>query len=122
MPNKVCLLFASILAPTDTVATISMTRSIETSDKYILEVLENESVLNDALSVVFVRLFHAMVEADRTMDHWVPLEIVGFSLLSLVIAIGLAWVTAWFINRHAVKNTSVHYLISFSTGYLNILL
>ena len=106
------LLFASILAPTDTVATISMTRSIETSDKYILEVLENESVLNDALSVVFVRLFHAMVEADRTMDHWVPLEIVGFSLLSLVIAIGLAWVTAWFINRHAVKNTSVHYLIS----------
>ena len=106
------LLFASILAPTDTVATISMTRSIETSDKYILEVLENESILNDALSVVFVRLFHAMVEADRTMDHWVPLEIVGFSLLSLVIAIGLAWVTAWFINRHAVKNTSVHYLIS----------
>ena len=46
------LLFASILAPTDTVATMSMTRSIETSDKYILEVLENESVLNDALSVV----------------------------------------------------------------------
>lgn len=106
------LLFASILAPTDTVATISMTRSIETSDKYILEVLENESVLNDALSVVFVRLFHTMVEADRTMDNWVPIEIIGFSLISLVVAIGLAWVTALMINRYSVKNTSVHYLIS----------
>ncbi len=106
------LLLASILAPTDTVSTLSMTRSIETSDKYILEVLENESVLNDALSVVFVRLFHKMAEADRTIDNWIPVEIIGFSLLSLMVAVVLAYVTAWCINKYAVKNTSVHYLVS----------
>ena len=47
------LLFASILAPTDTVSTISLSKRIRAdgTDNLILEVLENESVMNDAISV-----------------------------------------------------------------------
>lgn len=108
----VALIFASILAPTDTVATLALTRSVDTDDKYIFQVLENESLMNDALSVVLVRLFTAMDDADRNMDKWVPLEIILLSLLCTCFAILFGVGVAWLVNRCKMKDLTSHYLLA----------
>ena len=56
------LLLASVLAPTDTVATLSLTHNladnvISQDSRLVLDVLENESVMNDAISIVLVHLW-----------------------------------------------------------------
>lgn len=108
----VALIFASILAPTDTVATLALTRSVETDDKYIFEVLENESLMNDALSVVLVRLFIAMDNANRNLDKWVPFEIVSLSLLTTLFAVVFGVGVAWLVNRFEMKLLTSHYLLA----------
>ena len=108
----VALIFASILAPTDTVATLALTRSVETDDKYVFEVLENESLMNDALSVVLVRLFTAMDDANRNMDKWVPFEIISLSLLCTLLAIMFGVGVAWMVNRFKMKDLTSHYLLA----------
>lgn len=108
----VALIFASILAPTDTVATLALTRSVETDDKYIFEVLENESLMNDALSVVLVRLFTAMDDANRNLDKWVPFEIISLSLLCTLLAIMFGTGVAWLVNRFKMKDLTSHYLMA----------
>ena len=109
------LLFAAVLAPTDTVATMAMTRSLEVASsegKYLLHVLENESVMNDALSVVFVRLFQTMVERDRTVDRWIPLEIIGWSLFSTLVAVAFGVILAKGMQYFKVVSLTSHYMMS----------
>jgi len=111
------LLFASILAPTDTVATISLgnairSRSGRSHDNFIVEVLENESVMNDALSIVFVRLFSNMVENDTVMNRWVPIEAIGMSILYSFMAIAAGFVFAKIMNVVRISTMSLHFLFA----------
>ena len=108
-------LFAAVLAPTDTVATIAMTRSLQKCShqgKYLLQVLENESIMNDALSVVFVRLFRTMVVSDRTLDRWLPFEIIGWSLFSTAAAVAIGVVMAKGMRRFKVVSLTSHYMMA----------
>lgn len=106
-------LYAAVLAPTDTVATMGMTRSLSIKDKYVFQVLENESVMNDALSVVLVHLFKTMVNSDRDMSRWIPVDVVMSSLLttSLSILLGVAFSRA--MIRSKASSLTAHYLTSF---------
>jgi len=110
------LLFASILAPTDTVATISLSTAIRSDpdcgESAILEVLENESVMNDAISVVLVRLFASMNESHQQLDRWVPMEVVGLSVLYSFVAIIWGYFISTLMNRFEVKDMTVHYVVA----------
>jgi NhaP-type Na+/H+ or K+/H+ antiporter len=106
------LLFASILAPTDTVATISLSKQIKLQDSYILEVLENESVLNDAISVAFVRLFSSMIKSHAIMDKWVPMEVILFSVLYSSIAAVFGALVAMCMNKLKAEDMTVHYVVA----------
>lgn len=106
------LLFASILAPTDTVATLSLTKMIKLDDSYILEVLENESVMNDAISVVLVRLFASMLKSHTVLNRWVPMEVVLFSALYSVAAIAFGGGVALIMNRASMSDMTMHYVIA----------
>lgn len=108
------LLFASILAPTDTVATISLSTAIRSDcgESAILEVLENESVMNDAISVVLVRLFASMNESHQQLDRWVPMEVVGLSVLYSCMAILWGYFISLLMNRFEVKDMTVHYVVA----------
>lgn len=105
------LLFASILAPTDTVATMAMTRTIGVADTYLLEVLENESVMNDALAVVLVRLFKTL--HTREMDRWIPLEVVGMGIFSTSAAMAFGYAAARLVRRFKIQDMTSYYLSSF---------
>ena len=85
------LLFASILAPTDTVATISLSKKVDVAHMYIFTVLENESVMNDALSVVLVRLFSTLKNAHEDVDRWVPIEVIVSMIVSTCLSILLGF-------------------------------
>ena len=109
------LMFAAVLAPTDTVATMAMTRSLESCSlegKYLLQVLENESIMNDALSVVFVRLFQTMVLADRAVDRWLPFEVIGWSIFSAIAAVSVGFLLAKLMIKFNVVTLTSHYMMS----------
>jgi NhaP-type Na+/H+ or K+/H+ antiporter len=102
------LLIASFLAPTDTVATISLASSLELGETYFPEVLENESVMNDAISVVLVRLFAQMSAQHTTMDRWVPMEAIGFALLNAAAASLIGYVGGYLIRRLEQVRMALH--------------
>lgn len=108
------LLFASILAPTDTVSTISLSKRIRAdgTDNLILEVLENESVMNDAISVVLVRLFTSMLDSHKQLDRWVPMEVILFSMLYSCAAICWGYVMAMCMNHFKVVDMTIHYVVA----------
>jgi len=103
-------LFASVLAPTDTVATMSLTRSLDIRDKYIFKVLENESVVNDALAIVLVRLFSSMEKTDRSMDRWIPVEVMFWSVLSTFFSAALGGTAARLLNKYGPTTMTMHYM------------
>jgi len=104
------LLIASLLAPTDTVATLMLSRSLD--DKFIAEVMENEAVLNDAISIVLVRLFATMSVDHQQLNRWVPVRAVGLSVLfmiaSAIVGIGCAFV----MKKFQVEKASVHFIVA----------
>jgi len=102
------LILASILAPTDTVSTISMSKNLKMKDRYILDVLENESVMNDAMSVVLFHLFSKI----SSLDSWVPIEVIGFSILYSCIAVGLGLCSAKAMKYVNVDVVPVHYIVA----------
>lgn len=102
------LLMASFLAPTDTVATISLASNIDLEDTYFPEVLENESVMNDAISVVLVRLFSRMVVQHESLDRWVPMEAIGFTILNASAAAIIGFTGGYFINKFKIVQMTFH--------------
>lgn len=103
-----CLILASILAPTDTVATISLSKTLHLKDRYILDVLENESVMNDAISVVLVHIFSEINNVNR----WVPMEVIGLSILYTVMAIIFGAIVSKWMSYLSTDDVPVHYIVA----------
>jgi NhaP-type Na+/H+ or K+/H+ antiporter len=95
------LLIASLLAPTDTVATLMLSKSLD--DKFIAEVMENEAVLNDAISVVLVRLFANMS---------VPVRAVGTSMLFMCLSAVVGVLSSKLVRRLGLVKPSVHFIVA----------
>jgi len=104
------LLMASFLAPTDTVATISLASNIDLEDTYFPEVLENESVMNDAISVVLVRLFSRMAQQHESLNRWVPMEAIGFTVLNATAGAILGLSGGYIIRHLKIKEMTFHFV------------
>jgi len=102
------LLVASFLAPTDTVATISLASHLELEDTYFPEVLENESVMNDAISVVMVRLFSHMATKHESVSRWVTMEAIGLTALNGVLASCVGLASGCLIRRWRPRAMTFH--------------
>jgi len=103
------LVMASILAPTDTVATIMLSQSLD--DPFIAEVLENEAVMNDAISVVFVRLFLSMSIRHQELNKWVPVRAVGISVLFMALSCIFGILCAFTMRQVEPTDVPTHYLV-----------
>lgn len=106
------LIFAAILAPTDTVATLALRNRLQYKG-VVLDILENESVMNDAISVALVHiLVKVKKDADSISSSWLFSEIVLFSILNLSIS-GIIGISAsYLMNKTSSDDISLHYLIS----------
>ena len=105
------LIFAAILAPTDTVATLALRNRLQYKG-VVLDILENESVMNDAISVALVHiLVKVKKDADSISSGWLFSEIVLFSLFNLSIS-GLIGISASYLMNKLEVDISLHYLIS----------
>lgn len=104
------LSMASILAPTDTVATIMLSKSLD--DTFIAEVLENEAVMNDAIAVVFVRLFSTMSIQHQVLNRWIPMRAVGTSILFMCLSAIFGALSAFTMRETKIKNISVHFIVA----------
>ena len=111
------LLLASVLAPTDTVATLSLTHNlaenvISQDSRLVLDVLENESVMNDAISIVLVHLWATALDTHKQLDRWIPMEVVILSILYSVAAAIVGYISAMVMNKIRIQDMSLHYLVA----------
>ena len=104
------LSMASILAPTDTVATLMLSKSLD--DTFIAEVLENEAVMNDAIAVVFVRLFSTMSVHHQLLNRWIPMRAVGISILFMCLSALFGALSAFCMRETKIKNVSIHFIVA----------
>lgn len=109
------LLLASVLAPTDTVATLSLIHSLTKNDisqdsRMVLDVLENESVMNDAISIVLVHLWASASDTHQKLDRWVPMEVISLSFVYSVAAVVVGYISARIMNRIRINDMTFHYL------------
>ena len=100
------LMIGSILAPTDTVATIALSKTLD--DTFIAEVIENEAVMNDAIAVVLVRLFANMSLEHQELNRWIPMRAVGVSMLFMVAACWLGLGCSYVVRRLQINSTHLH--------------
>ena len=104
------LIFSAILAPTDTVATLALRGRIK-YDGIVLDVLENESVMNDAISVALVHILMKM--SEKTASNWLlPTEAILFSCLNLLVSGLVGYGSSYIMNKMPLCDISVHYLTS----------
>lgn len=109
------LLLASVLAPTDTVATLSLTHNladnvISQDSRLVLDVLENESVMNDAISIVLVHLWATALDTHKELDRWIPMEVVSLSILYSAAAVVVGYISAIIMNKVRIQDMTLHYL------------
>lgn len=104
------LLIASLLAPTDTVATLMLSRTLE--DTFIADVMENEAVMNDAISVVLVRLFATMSVNHQQLNRWVPVRAVGISVAFTCLSCLVGFVCAHVVRRMSIASAPIHFIVS----------
>ena len=109
------LLLASVLAPTDTEATLSLTHNlaenvISLDSRLVLDVLENESVMNDAISIVLVHLWVTALDTHKQLDRWIPMEVVSLSILYSVAAVIVGYISAMVMNKIHIQDMTLHYL------------
>ena len=104
------LLVASLLAPTDTVATLMLSKTLD--DTFIAEVMENEAVLNDAIAVVLVRLFATMSVNHQQLNRWVPVRAVGTSLLFMCLSGAAGYLCAMMVRRWRIATASIHFIVA----------
>jgi len=117
MSSMNALLFASVLAPTDTVAMLSLVTQLSNNgvsedSKLVLMVLENESVMNDAICIVLVRLWSNMLNSHQQLDRWVPMEVVVLTVLYSVLAASVGLLGAMMMNRATVTDMTAHYVVA----------
>lgn len=105
-----CLLISSLLAPTDTVATLMLSKTLD--DTFIAEVMENEAVLNDAISVVLVRLFATMSVNHQQLNRWVPVRAVGISIAFMCAACAVGVCSARVVRTLNIHTPSVHFIVA----------
>ena len=111
------LLLASVLAPTDTVATLSLIHyvaenDVDESSQLVLNVLENESVMNDAICVVLVRLWSLALDSHQKLDRWIPMEVVSLSILYSALAVLFGYTIATIMNRINTVDMTMHYVVA----------
>lgn len=111
------LLLASVLAPTDTVATLSLTHNlaenvISQDSRLVLDVLENESVMNDAISIVLVHVWATALDTHKQLDRWIPMEVVSLSILYSVAAAIVGYISAMVMNKIRIQDMTLHYLVA----------
>tara|TARA_B110000008_G_scaffold32575_1_gene28999 strand:+ start:8461 stop:9219 length:759 start_codon:yes stop_codon:yes gene_type:complete len=94
------------------VATLALTKNIQMTDMYLFRVLENESVMNDALSVVLVHLFDSILESNGDISRWVPVEVFVSAALSAFASLLLGFLVAKLMNYWKTEHLTVHYMVS----------
>lgn len=113
-------LLGAIIAPPDAVAASSVTKGLNIP-KRITTVLEGESLVNDATSLIIYRYGLVAILTSQFVLWQAGLQFVGIALASVALGLAIGWVMLWVhqaISRDTVTNTAVTLLIPYGSYLL----
>ena len=108
-------LLGAIVAPPDAVAASSVTRGLNVP-KRIMTVLEGESLINDASSLIIYRYGLAAILTSQFVLWEAGLRFIGIALVSVVIGLAIGWLMLW-VHRAIGKDTVTSTAVTLLTPY-----
>lgn len=108
-------LLGAIIAPPDAVAASSVMRGLNVP-KRINTVLEGESLVNDATSLIIYRYGLVAILTNRFVLWEAGLQFVGIALVSVAIGLAIGWILLW-VHRVISKDAVVSTAITLLTPY-----
>ena len=110
-------LLGAIIAPPDAVAASSVMRGLNVP-KRITTVLEGESLVNDATSLIIYRYGLVAILTSRFVLWEAGLQFVGIALASAAIGLAIGWVLVWAhraISKDAIISTAITLLTPYGS-------
>ncbi len=110
-------LLGAIIAPPDAVAASSVTKGLNIP-KRITTVLEGESLVNDATSLIIYRYGLVAILTSQFVLWKAGLEFIGIALASVALGLAIGWVMVRVhhaISRDTVTNTALTLLIPYGS-------
>lgn len=110
-------LLGAIVAPPDAVAASSVMRGLNVP-KRILTVLEGESLINDASSLIIYRYGLVAILTNQFVLWEASLKFVGIALASAIIGLVVGWIMVWvhrLTNRDNVTSTAITLLTPYAS-------
>ncbi|MFD2935517.1 Na+/H+ antiporter [Spirosoma flavum] len=110
-------LLGAIIAPPDAVAASSVTKGLNIP-KRITTILEGESLVNDATSLIIYRYGLVAILTSQFVLWQAGLQFIGIALTSLALGLAIGWVMARVhqaINKDTVTNTAITLLIPYGS-------
>ncbi|UFH55715.1 Na+/H+ antiporter [Spirosoma sp. KNUC1025] len=108
-------LLGAIVAPPDAVAATSVTQGLNVP-KRITTVLEGESLVNDASSLVIYRYGLAAIITGQFVLWQASLRFVGIGLASVAVGWAIGWCMKW-VHRLITKDTVTSTVLTLLTPY-----
>ncbi|GAB3947494.1 Na+/H+ antiporter [Spirosoma harenae] len=109
-------LLGGIISPPDAVAATSVLRGVNIS-KSALSILEGESLVNDAASLVVFRFALAAVSTGTFVWQTASVDFVLVTILGVVVGLGIA-VVFYAIHRWLPTSTRISILLTFMAPYI----
>ncbi|GAB4014530.1 Na+/H+ antiporter [Spirosoma koreense] len=113
-------LLGAIIAPPDAVAASSVMRGLNVP-KRINTVLEGESLVNDATSLIIYRYSLSAILTSQFVLWEASLKFVGIAIASVAIGLAIGWLLIWVhraISKDAVINTAITLLTPYGSYLL----
>ncbi|WP_020598122.1 Na+/H+ antiporter [Spirosoma panaciterrae] len=113
-------LLGAIIAPPDAVAATSVMRGLNIP-KQITTVLEGESLVNDATSLIIYRYGLVAILTNHFVLWEASYQFIGIALISVAIGLAIGWIMIW-VHRMISKDNVTSTAITLLTPYGSYLL
>ncbi len=113
-------LLGAIIAPPDAVAASSITKGLNIPRR-ITTVLEGESLVNDATSLIIYRYGLVAILTSQFVLWEAGLQFIGIAVVSIILGLAIGWITVRIhqaISKDTVTNTAVTLLIPYGSYLL----
>ncbi len=113
-------LLGAIIAPPDAVAASSVTKGLNIPRR-ITTVLEGESLVNDATSLIIYRYGLVAILTSQFVLWQAGLQFIGIAVASILLGLAIGWITVRIhqaISKDTVTNTAITLLIPYGSYLL----
>src|ERR1700677_2825996 len=122
LPLAATFVLGAIVSPPDAIAASAIAKRLGLPRR-VITILEGESLVNDATSLVLFKVALAAIGATLPLigGAWIPGEFIYVATGGIVVGLVMGWVIGWVRQRLADDGSQILLIVSLLTPYLSYL-